>query len=1228
MGCYVGWSSPSSFYPNGLLPSEATSITQYLDPDRWSMAEERTAQLITCIQPNKSSEEHRNAVASYVKRLITRCFSCQVFTFGSVPLKTYLPDGDIDLTAFEKNETLKDTWANDLREMLESEEKSEDAEFCVKEVQYIQAEVKIIKCLVDNIVVDISFNQLGGLCTLCFLEEVDSLISQNHLFKRSIILIKAWCYYESRVLGAHHGLISTYALETLVLYIFHVINNTFSGPLEVLYRFLEFFGKFDWDNYCVSLWGPVPLSSLPDMTADPPRKDGGELLLSKVFLDACGSVYSNGQENYDTPFISKHFNIIDPLRMNNNLGRSVSKGNFFRIRSAFAFGAQRLARLLNCPKENISAEINQFFKNTLNRHGKGHRPDVYGLQPVIMNNNNGHSSLRNSSSSKNVKENSANHASEVEMAHASHGILSRPANQFLKHVTRSNDVSSVSHTRSQKPCMNLTSSVGSGHNHQMAHSSPNENASTSEGSCGPDFMRNGMHGGHPLVRTTSSHELTDTSSQVSSRTRHNKTSEIMKGQNATKLSYGRRSNLDTEMSGKNNAMSLIEGQPPSRKMSSQQQIHVTIESNGASNISDSESGLGPKGEEKPSVAEGIWMQHEEQDLMNMIASSSLHTLSGHVPLPDLDSLDNGNFQAAQFEDQKQFSSIGYSSPASPVSSVENYSTKACGSLKGNREFVRESFVAHPHHWHVKGGGAYSANARSVPTSLAMSKIIQSSEASLDGSSSRISRSTGDKCERKSGHSSGCSAIDENGWQYESELVNGISTKTDENGWQYESELVNGISTKTDDKSGEWVPPSKVGTEVVEGTVSSSLVQNCHEARLLRGPNSMLPIVPLLVNSGSVAFYPTGPPVPFVTMLPFCSFPAEKGSSDSSIGHLDCGEGLKNPCSNKSDQRLDSTENLDDSDMSHCPSSAEGIISAEPSEEHKSDILNSDFASHWQNLQYGRILQDPVDHGPILYPSVVVPPMYMQDDFPQDSPGRPLSVNANLFSQLMGYGPRITPGSNFQPSTNRPLGTHGQCGDRVPRCRGGTGTYLPNPVPLRDRHSLSGRNRGNYNSDWNDRHGDREGHWNMNSKQRFSNRGRGRNQFEKTNTRMDRTKASNSCSDRPWNAFSSSSFSLSQSQNSLNHTNSMPPGSANVAYGMYPLQVVNPDGVSAGNAVHPVYMLYPYGENMAHGSAEQLEFGSLGPVQLGEGSLKNFNGQQYFQVGSSQSSPNKPSSPKL
>ncbi len=45
--------------------------------------------------------------------------------------------------------------------------------------------------------------------------------------------VKAWCYYESRLLGAHHSLLSTYALETMVLYIFNMYVEELSSPLKV-----------------------------------------------------------------------------------------------------------------------------------------------------------------------------------------------------------------------------------------------------------------------------------------------------------------------------------------------------------------------------------------------------------------------------------------------------------------------------------------------------------------------------------------------------------------------------------------------------------------------------------------------------------------------------------------------------------------------------------------------------------------------------------------------------------------------------------------------------------------------------------------------------------------------------------------------------------------------------------------------------------------------------------
>ena len=194
-----------------------------------------------------------------------------MFPYVSVPLKIYLLDGDIDLTVLCSS-NVEEALASDVHAVLKGERQNENAEFEVKNVQFnIIVEVKPVKCLVKDIVIDISFNQLGGLSTLCFLKQVDRLIGKDHLFKRSIILIKSRCYYESRILGAYHGLISTYALEILVLYIFHLFHSSLDGPLAVLYRFLDYFSKFDWDNYCISLNGSVCKSSLPDIVAELPE---------------------------------------------------------------------------------------------------------------------------------------------------------------------------------------------------------------------------------------------------------------------------------------------------------------------------------------------------------------------------------------------------------------------------------------------------------------------------------------------------------------------------------------------------------------------------------------------------------------------------------------------------------------------------------------------------------------------------------------------------------------------------------------------------------------------------------------------------------------------------------------------------------------------------------------------------------------------------------------------
>lgn len=51
-------------------------------------------------------------------------------------------------------------------------------------------QVKLVKCVVHDVVVDVSFDTVGGLCTVAFLEAADRRIGRQHLFKRSILLVR------------------------------------------------------------------------------------------------------------------------------------------------------------------------------------------------------------------------------------------------------------------------------------------------------------------------------------------------------------------------------------------------------------------------------------------------------------------------------------------------------------------------------------------------------------------------------------------------------------------------------------------------------------------------------------------------------------------------------------------------------------------------------------------------------------------------------------------------------------------------------------------------------------------------------------------------------------------------------------------------------------------------------------------------------------------------------
>jgi DNA polymerase sigma len=172
--------------------------------------------LIQSISPFESSNKKRNDVTRFVRNVITSQLNQVVLVgTGSSSLKCYLPESDLDLVLFAKpqqqlvearksqNNTqmsseifyLKAIFNSLCDEIIEKDENkssfSDDfSSFTIRNIEFINARTKVTHCMVNNIQVDITVNHISALKSLLFLEEVNKEIGNNHLFKRSLLLVK------------------------------------------------------------------------------------------------------------------------------------------------------------------------------------------------------------------------------------------------------------------------------------------------------------------------------------------------------------------------------------------------------------------------------------------------------------------------------------------------------------------------------------------------------------------------------------------------------------------------------------------------------------------------------------------------------------------------------------------------------------------------------------------------------------------------------------------------------------------------------------------------------------------------------------------------------------------------------------------------------------------------------------------------------------------------------
>ncbi|CAI5718260.1 unnamed protein product [Hyaloperonospora brassicae] len=422
--------------------------------------------LIKWMGPSDAADRIRQQVLSFVQHVITAHFPLApaplFFATGSFPMKTYLPGSDLDICLLVPRE-LESSWYYIVTQALcvagssggvgtvldignaggviDGSSSSSPSRFgsgvvgsgsgpvlltnTVRNVTFVNADVRVVKCTVDNISVDFTANRVGALGAVRLLDAMAVRVGRQHLFKKSVILIKAWCTYESgsfmqaasseicglgssvvsgiipsSVMGASHGALSTYAVNTIVMALFNQHGDALTHPLQALYLFLDRLAEFPWHESALTLHGAVPLSRLATTPLNGAlrfKSKPSSAMLDVEDVEALCDALANQFGAFDAALKSskggpaglfpiRACNIVDPLDEKNNLARSVSAEGFPVIKRAFRLARDQLAAMLS-PRSSRDVDDAEGTRNDVGTtffarcwqlygRGDGWRPDL------------------------------------------------------------------------------------------------------------------------------------------------------------------------------------------------------------------------------------------------------------------------------------------------------------------------------------------------------------------------------------------------------------------------------------------------------------------------------------------------------------------------------------------------------------------------------------------------------------------------------------------------------------------------------------------------------------------------------------------------------------------------------------------------------------------------------------------------------------------------------------
>mmetsp|Transcript_25032 Transcript_25032/g.22751 ORF Transcript_25032/g.22751 Transcript_25032/m.22751 type:complete len:930 (+) Transcript_25032:137-2926(+) len=208
--------------------------------------------------------EHRTKSLVFIESFINNHFLARCYPLKSASSNLCLPDERYHVLCLSYRLYYKSDWyisfINKLTKEINDNKNKNDIE-----INSITYELKSNKLLVSVIDQDISicFNELDDVYRTAVFEEINFIIGKDNLFKRSILLIKSWCSYESPRLLEFSTIKMSLIFEgvcILVMCLFATQDKSlmFKSPLDALISFLKEYSQLDLTKWYITPYGLLP----------------------------------------------------------------------------------------------------------------------------------------------------------------------------------------------------------------------------------------------------------------------------------------------------------------------------------------------------------------------------------------------------------------------------------------------------------------------------------------------------------------------------------------------------------------------------------------------------------------------------------------------------------------------------------------------------------------------------------------------------------------------------------------------------------------------------------------------------------------------------------------------------------------------------------------------------------------------------------------------------------